>query len=74
MNPAPASCPEKEQQIEEIRLAMNHVVALNNREMQAVITGDFAALPKVKSELVAARKRKDTLLEEYYDHLREHAC
>lgn len=60
--------------MEEIRQAMNHVIALNNREMEAVISGSFASLPPIKAELVSARQRKDSLLESYHDHLRDHGC
>ena len=50
---------------------MTAVIALNNREMQAVIKGEFAMLPTIKSELVEARKRKDSLLATFCDHQTE---
>lgn len=67
-------CPDKHNLIEDIRLAMRTVIGLNNDEMQAVMSGDFAKLPGIKSELVEARRWKDELLEQYYDHLRAHGC
>lgn len=67
-------CPDKHNLIEDIRLAMRTVIGLNNDEMQAVMSGDFAKLPAIKSELVEARRWKDELLEQYYDHLRAHGC
>lgn len=53
---------------------MNRVISINNREMEAVLRGDFARLKPLKSELMEARTWKDSLLEEYYRHLREHGC
>ena len=76
MQPQPSRevCPERQGLIEDIRLAMNQVVALNNREMQVVMSGEFAKIPAIKAELVEARKWKDSLLDAYYDHVREHGC
>jgi len=71
---APQECPDKHSLTEDIRLAMNTVIRLNNREIQAVIAGDFATLPAIKSELEEVRKRKDSLLDAYYKHVREHGC
>ena len=67
-------CADKEGLIEDVRLAMKQVITLNNREMEAVINGDFANLPALKAELVDARRWKDGLLEAYYNHVREHGC
>lgn len=67
-------CLDKHRLTEEIRLSINTVIALNNRELEAVIVGSFAGLPAIKAELVEARKRKESLLEEYYTHVREHGC
>ena len=53
---------------------MDRVIAVNNREMEAVLRGEFARLKPLKSELTEARHWKDSLLEEYYRHLREHGC
>ena len=76
MHPEPAreSCPDREGLIEDVRLAIKTVIGLNNQEMEAVIKGDFAKLPMIKTELVEARCWKESLLEEYYKHVREHGC
>ena len=71
---APARCPDKEALIEDIRLAMNTVKGLNSREMESVIKGEFSKLSTIKGELVEARNRKDSLLDAYYAHLRNHGC
>jgi hypothetical protein len=68
------TCLDKEGLIEEIRLAINSVIALNNRVMEAVIEGSFAQIPALNSELAEARTRKDSLLDKYYNHVREHGC
>jgi hypothetical protein len=68
------TCLDKQALIEDIRDAMNRVISINNREMEAVLRGDFARLKPLKSELMEARTWKDSLLEEYYRHLREHGC
>ena len=72
--PSPDECPDKHGLIEDIRLAMRTVIGLNNQEMEAVMSGDFAKIPAIKGELVEARKWKDALLEAFYDHVREHGC
>jgi len=76
MHPAPQTqiCLDKQALIDDIRAAMNRVISINNREMEAVVRGDFARLKPLKSELMEARHWKDSLLEEYYRHLREHGC
>jgi hypothetical protein len=48
------TCPDNAAFIEEIRLAMNAGITLNNWEMEAAIYGDFAILPTIKGELVEA--------------------
>jgi hypothetical protein len=53
---------------------MNTVISLSTREMQAVIAGDFATLPTIKAELEEVRKWKESLLDAYYNHVREHGC
>jgi hypothetical protein len=68
------TCLDKQALIDDIRDAMNRVISINNREMEAVLRGDFARLKPLKSELMEARTWKDSLLEEYYRHLREHGC
>lgn len=76
MYPAPQAqtCLDKQALIEDIRAAMDRVISINNREMEAVVRGEFARLKPLKSELTEARHWKDSLLEEYYRHLREHGC
>lgn len=74
MHPGPARCQQKQQLEGQIRFAMKQVIQLDNHDMKAVIAGDFAALPAIKSELVEARKQKDALLNSYYRHIREHGC
>ena len=76
MYPAPQTqtCLDKQALIEDIRAAMDRLISINNREMEAVVRGEFARLKPLKSELTEARHWKDSLLEEYYRHLREHGC
>lgn len=71
---APEQCPDKHGLTEDLRLAMNFVIELNKREMEAVLAGEFAKLPLIKAELVTARKQKDSLLGSYYQHVRDHGC
>lgn len=72
--PQSRTCLDKQALIEDIRVAMDRVISINNREMEAVVRGEFARLKPLKSELTEARHWKDSLLEEYYRHLREHGC
>lgn len=57
---------------EDIRLAMNTLVELNKREMDAMIAGNFAALGLNRAELVETRERVDSPLKALRDHFRKH--
>lgn len=75
MAPKPApECSAKQALTEDIRTAMTALIALNNREMDAVSKGKPIPLEAIRVELVEARKRKDMLLEQYNDHVLKHRC
>ena len=76
MHPQPyrATCPDKEQLIENIRSAIHDIVELNARQMGAVIIGDFATLASIQVEIKQTRRRKESLLAAYSSHVHEHGC
>ena len=71
---SPGECPDKYGLMEDVRLAMSEVIALGNREMQAVIEGEFAKAEAIRSELVEVRKWKDSLIDSYRHHVTSHGC
>lgn len=60
--------------IEDVRLAMNTLLQLNNRQMEALIAGDFGKVKAIQEELAQAREWKDSLIENYHRHVKEHGC
>ena len=53
---------------------MAAILALNTREMVAVIAGKFADLEALQAELQQARERKSSMLLAYTDHVETHGC
>jgi len=60
--------------LEDVRLAINTLIGLNNREMEAVIAGDFGKLKLIHEEIAEARVWKDSLIDNYHRHVREQRC
>ena len=71
--PQPA-CADKRSLIEDVRLAMKTIIELNNREMEAVIAGEFGKLNAIEEELAEARQWKYSVIDSYHKHVREHGC
>jgi len=67
-------CADKHGLIEDVRLAMNTLMRLNSRQMEAVIAGDFEKLKALQEELLGAREWKDALIDSYHRHVKEHGC
>ena len=53
---------------------MNTIIALTQRQMEAVKAGDFVKVSALQDGIREARERKDSLLEAYKAHIREHGC
>lgn len=53
---------------------MNTIIDLDNRLLQAAIANEFAKMDAIRRELNEARQRKDSLLDAYKTHAREHGC
>ena len=68
------TCPVKAQLFRELSGAMAAILALNTREMVAVIAGEFADLGPIQAELQQARDRKSSMLLAYRDHVETHSC
>lgn len=72
--PARDVCARKQQLIASLRAAMDHIVALSAREMEAAIANDQDVTKVVQNRLEKARKYKDSLLIEYQTHITSHGC
>ena len=71
---APTVCPDKSQLADDIRTAMNQIITLNKRQLEAVIAGNFAESQSLETQLATARRWKDRALETYKRHLTSHGC
>ena len=71
---AARECARKEQLIERLRAAMDEIVALTRREMEAQIANNADLRNTVSQRLEKARERKDSLLLEYQGHINSHRC
>ena len=67
-------CPNKQGLIADIQLAISEVINLNNVEMAAVIKGEFEKVKSIQEQLVDARQWKESVIEAYHAHIREHGC
>ena len=67
-------CPDKHGFPDDIRLAMNTIIALTQRQMEAVKRSDLVQLSVLQDAIREAKERKDSLLEAYKAHIREHGC
>lgn len=72
--PAREVCARKQQLIESLRAAMDNIVALSTREMEAAIADDQDLMNLIQGRLEEARKLKDSLLIEYQGHITSHQC
>ena len=68
------TCPEKAQLFRELSGTMAAILALNTREMVAVIANQFGDLEAIQAELQQARERKSSMLRAYTDHVETHGC
>ena len=57
--PKVAPCPEKARLFEELSAAMEGILALNNRELEAAVACKLALLESIRADLQQARERKD---------------
>jgi len=73
MAPAP-ECPDKQGLTADIRLALNTIIGLANRQIEAVMAGDLAKIQALQADLLEVREWKDSLIESYQAHLQEHGC
>lgn len=69
-----SQCPEKARLFTDLSDSMGAILVLNNRQMAAVLTGDFALVDNLKVNLQEARMRKDGLMSAYMTHVQEHGC
>lgn len=67
-------CPEKERLRTELRAAMDEIIALNVRQMDAVRKAELGVEEFLKHQTEYVRRRKDGLLELYKAHAYRHGC
>jgi hypothetical protein len=68
------NCPEKRRLTEAFTDATRALVELHNREMKAVLSGNFTENPTLHAELKAATALKDKCRDELRSHLLTHGC
>ena len=69
-----AQCPEKESILNKIQMAMTELIAIHDREVQALIRGDITSDASLQRRLQQARDHKDLLIERLRGHVSEHGC
>jgi len=67
-------CAEKERLKTELRTAMDEIIALNVRQMEAARKAELEAGEFLKHQVDYVRRRKDSLLELYKAHACRHGC
>jgi hypothetical protein len=73
MSPHPG-CGQRAALLEGIRVAMSAIIALNNREMEAVMSGNLDDLEPIQADLRQQRQIKENLLHAYQTHVKSHGC
>lgn len=71
---APDPCQEKLRLADQIRAVMNELVAFTGQQLHAVTNDDFRRLQDIELLVKRARARKDTLIEQYQEHVMNHRC
>ena len=68
------TCRVREEIAEALQRSHSEMVRLSDREIEAVIKGEFAALVEIEAELRNARRRHDASLEAFKNHVEAHRC
>jgi hypothetical protein len=71
---ARVACARKSALIEDIKAAMADLIAIHNREVEALLAGDLDKITDLLQGLQAARNQKDALMELYREHVKSHGC
>jgi len=74
MGPARATCSEKQQLIDRIRIATDAIVAFNKAEMEATVTRNPAVEQALERRIHAARQDRAALIACLNEHIRHHQC
>jgi hypothetical protein len=67
-------CSEKSRLAEELKLALDAIISLTNREVKAVLDWKLDELKTVESDLRRERQLKHDLLYAYKLHVQSHGC
>jgi hypothetical protein len=67
-------CARKKQLVESLRAAMDDIVALSTREIEAAIANNQELVQVISHRLEKARSHKDALLLEFQGHVTSHHC
>jgi len=74
IKPLGYSCAEKQELIDSIRTAMDHILALSQQELRALSRHELQESRRIRLELKKAVEGRAALLAEYNEHLRAHGC
>lgn len=67
-------CVEKQELTEAIRAATDQILALSQRELQALVKGELKESRRVQGQLKQEVQLRAALLEKYNAHLEAHGC
>jgi hypothetical protein len=60
--------------MEDLQKSMVEIMAIHESEVACLVAGDFGDSPDLNVRLEAARKKKDSLIELYKEHVTSHGC
>ena len=72
--PALVPCPEREELIQLFLAALERVIAIGHGQIDAVPSGDPAAILPLGTEFEEAVRFKNGVLKRFQKHIREHGC
>jgi hypothetical protein len=74
MGPAQATCSEKQQLINRIRIATDAIIAFSKAEMDAMHARNAAIEQALERRLSTARQDRAALVLSLQEHIRKHQC
>jgi hypothetical protein len=72
--PTNQPCSFKQQLIAQVEAAHTRIAEMHNREMEALIRGDFAADAGLMADLKSERSERDEVINQLKLHIAEHGC
>ncbi len=67
-------CAHKLALADDIQAAVREIAAIQNDEIQAVLSGDYEASERIRASIRRAQEQKSLLIERYRQHVSDHGC